>query len=46
MGADLKAPSFKKILDRPSLVLNEPIGALALQGLARSNALQQQPDKA
>jgi hypothetical protein len=27
-------------------VLNEPIGALAVLGLARSYVLQQQPDKA
>ena len=40
------AVEFQKILDRPALVLNEPIGALALQGLARSYGLQQQPDKA
>jgi eukaryotic-like serine/threonine-protein kinase len=40
------AVEFQKILDRPALVLNEPIGVLALQGLARSYVLQQQPDKA
>jgi tetratricopeptide (TPR) repeat protein len=40
------AVEFQKILDRPPLVLNEPIGALALRGLARSYVLQQQPDKA
>jgi eukaryotic-like serine/threonine-protein kinase len=40
------AVEFQKILDRPALVLNEPIGILALQGLARSYVLQQQPDKA
>jgi DNA-binding winged helix-turn-helix (wHTH) protein/tetratricopeptide (TPR) repeat protein len=40
------AVEFQKILDRPALVLNEPIGTLALQGLARSYVLQQQPDKA
>jgi eukaryotic-like serine/threonine-protein kinase len=40
------AVEFHKILDRPALVLNEPIGALALQGLARSYVLQQQPDNA
>ena len=40
------AVEFQKILDRPALVLNEPIGALALQGLARSYVLQQQPGKA
>jgi DNA-binding winged helix-turn-helix (wHTH) protein/tetratricopeptide (TPR) repeat protein len=37
------AVEFQKILDRPALVLNEPIGRLALQGLARSYVLQQQP---
>jgi eukaryotic-like serine/threonine-protein kinase len=37
------ALEFQKILDRPALVLNEPIGRLALQGLARSYLLQQQP---
>jgi DNA-binding winged helix-turn-helix (wHTH) protein/Flp pilus assembly protein TadD len=36
------AVEFQKILDRPALVLNEPIGRLALQGLARSYVLQQQ----
>jgi hypothetical protein len=40
------AVEFQKILDRPALVLNEPIGALAIQGLARSYVLQQQPGKA
>jgi tetratricopeptide (TPR) repeat protein len=40
------AVEFQKILDRPALVLNEPIGTLALQGLARSYVRQQQPDKA
>ncbi|MGA3224393.1 MAG: winged helix-turn-helix domain-containing protein [Acidobacteriaceae bacterium] len=37
---------FQRIVDRPALVLNEPIGALAVLGLARSYVLQQQPDKA
>jgi eukaryotic-like serine/threonine-protein kinase len=37
---------FHKILDRPALVINEPIGALALLGLARSYVMQHQPDKA
>ena len=40
------AVEFQKILDRPALVLNEPIGTLALLGLGRSYVLQQQPDKA
>jgi DNA-binding winged helix-turn-helix (wHTH) protein/tetratricopeptide (TPR) repeat protein len=40
------AVEFQKILDRPALVLNEPIGVFALQGLARSYVLQQQPGKA
>ena len=40
------AVEFQKILDRPALVLNEPIGTLALRGLARSYVLEQQPDKA
>ena len=40
------AVEFQKILDRPALVLNEPIGILALQGLARSYVLENQPDKA
>ena len=40
------AVEFQKILDRPALVLNEPIGALAIRGLAHSYVLQQQPDKA
>jgi hypothetical protein len=40
------AVEFQTILDRPALVLNEPAGALALQGLARSYVLEQQPEKA
>ena len=40
------AAEFQKIQDRPVLVLNEPIGTLALRGLARSYVLDQQPDKA
>ncbi len=40
------AVEFQTILDRPALVLNEPIGALALQGLARSYVLEQQSEKA
>ncbi|MGA7921623.1 MAG: hypothetical protein WCA38_18330 [Candidatus Acidiferrales bacterium] len=33
------AAEFQKILDRPGVVLNEPIGALAHLGLARAYAL-------
>jgi hypothetical protein len=34
------AAEFQKILDRPGVANNEPIGALAHLGLARSCALQ------
>jgi eukaryotic-like serine/threonine-protein kinase len=34
------AKEFKKILDHPGIVLNEPIGALAHLGLARAHALR------
>ena len=37
---------FQKILDHRSIVLNEPIGALAHLGLARAYALQGEPAKA
>jgi eukaryotic-like serine/threonine-protein kinase len=37
---------FQKILDHRSIVLNEPIGALAHLGLARAYALQCEPAKA
>ena len=40
------AVEFQKILDRPALVLNEPIGTLAVRGLARSYVLDGQLDKA
>lgn len=40
------AAEFQKILDSPGLVLNEPIGALANLGLARSYALQGDDAKA
>ena len=33
------AAEFQKILDHPGLVLNEPIGTLAVLGLGRANAL-------
>ena len=34
------AAEFQKILDHPSLVVNEPIGALSHLGLARAYAMQ------
>jgi hypothetical protein len=34
------AAEFQKIVDHRSIVLNEPIGALAHVGLARAHALQ------
>jgi eukaryotic-like serine/threonine-protein kinase len=44
-GSDASA-EFQKILDHRSIVLNEPIGALAHLGLARAYALQGEPAKA
>jgi Flp pilus assembly protein TadD len=40
------AIEFQKILDRPGIVLNEPIGALAHLGLARAYVLQGDTAKA
>lgn len=37
------AAEFQKILDHPGIVVNEPIGALALIGLARAPALAGDP---
>ena len=44
-GSDASA-EFQKILDHRSIVLNEPIGALAHLGLARAYALQGDTAKA
>jgi serine/threonine protein kinase/tetratricopeptide (TPR) repeat protein len=44
-GSEASA-EFQKILDHRSIVLNEPIGALAHLGLARAYALQGEPAKA
>jgi ATP/maltotriose-dependent transcriptional regulator MalT len=44
-GSDASA-EFQKILDHRSVVLNEPIGALAHLGLARAYALQGETAKA
>jgi hypothetical protein len=38
-GSEAEA-EFQKILDRPGIVLNSPIGALAHLGLARAYVLQ------
>jgi Tfp pilus assembly protein PilF len=40
------AAEFKKILDHPGIVLNQPIGALAHLGLARAYVLQGDTAKA
>jgi len=40
------AVEFRKILDHPGIVVNEPIGALALLGLARAYAIQGEQAKA
>jgi eukaryotic-like serine/threonine-protein kinase len=40
------AMEFQKIVDHPGVVLNAPIGSLALLGLGRSYALSNQPAKA
>ena len=40
------AAEFQKILDHPSVVLNEPIGALTHLGLARAYALSGDTTKA
>jgi tetratricopeptide (TPR) repeat protein len=40
------AVEFQKILDRPGVVVNEPIGALAHLGLARAYAMQGDAPKA
>jgi eukaryotic-like serine/threonine-protein kinase len=40
------AAEFQKILDRPGVVLNEPLGALAHLGLARAYALEGDTTKA
>ena len=40
------AAEFQKILDHRSIVMNEPIGALAYEGLARAYGLQGQAEKA
>ncbi len=37
------AAEFQKILDHPSLVVNEPLGSLAHLGMARAYALEAQP---
>jgi serine/threonine protein kinase/tetratricopeptide (TPR) repeat protein len=44
-GSEASA-EFQKILDHRSIVLNEPIGALAYLGLARAYALHGEPAKA
>jgi hypothetical protein len=43
---DLAAGEFQKILDRPGLVVNEPIGALAHLGLGRAYAIAADSAKA
>jgi tetratricopeptide (TPR) repeat protein len=40
------ASEFQKILDHRSIVMNEPIGALAYKGLARAYALMGERDRA
>jgi eukaryotic-like serine/threonine-protein kinase len=44
--AALPPPNFRKILDHPALVVNDPIGALAHLGLARAYALSADSAKA